>query len=168
MNKEIEKKFLVDLDKLNFISFKDRAFSEIIQGYLLDFNFRLRQILTFDSSHILLNIEYFQTIKIDKKENDNSILVRDEFEHLVDKDFFSCFWPLVKENILRKIRYNINFNGKKVSIDFFKNQHEGLVIAEIEFPNIKEAKDFKPFDWMIKDVSNDKKYQNYYLATQKK
>ncbi|NLP34951.1 MAG: adenylate cyclase, partial [Clostridiales bacterium] len=39
-----------------------------------------------------------------------------------------------------------------------------LIFAEVEFPDEKAADEFIPPEWFGKDLSNDKRFSNYYLS----
>jgi CYTH domain-containing protein len=62
-------------------------------------------------------------------------------------------------NTLHKIRYNVEIDSLKWEIDQYKN---GLLVAELENPpenyNIPES-----FGTYV-DVTNEKKYKNWYMA----
>ena len=42
-----------------------------------------------------------------------------------------------------------------------------LIIAEVEFPTLEEAKSFTPPEWFAKDVTGDYHYSNSYLSQKK-
>ena len=51
-----------------------------------------------------------------------------------------------------------------VEIDVYSGQHEGLVVAEVEFPDEDSARRFEVPDWLGEDVSHDPRYSNQLLA----
>ncbi len=63
-----------------------------------------------------------------------------------------------------KRRYRIPYGAYTIELDVFSGAHEGLVIAEVEFPSLAEAEAFAPPSWFGADVSLDPRYKNSYLA----
>lgn len=51
-----------------------------------------------------------------------------------------------------------------LAIDIFSGELEGLAYLEIEFESEEEANNFKSYDWVIKDVTDDENYKNGHLA----
>lgn len=159
-NKEIERRFWVDIDKIPNLSKHD--YLDISQGYangLGDYQFRLRQIINMTPIGPPIGEQYTQTIK------SYGNLVRDEFEISLLKPQFSELWPLCSENILHKCRYTLKMNDSyKIELDIFKNNLSGLVLAEVEFSTIEEAEKYIPEEWFGYEVTNDSFFKNYNLA----
>lgn len=63
-----------------------------------------------------------------------------------------------------KRRYRIPFGQYMIELDVFSGQHQGLILAEVEFPNTAEADAFVPPAWFGEDVSQDPRYRNVALA----
>lgn len=141
--KEIERKFLVDLKKINLKSLKKE---KIIQGYLsTDPVIRVR----------IKNNKAFLTIKgpgqISRLELEYSIPIKDAKK------------LLKLTNIkVEKTRYLYPFEGKTWEIDIFLGANKGLAMAEIELKSIKEK--FKKPDFVLKEVSLENKFSNAQLA----
>ena len=134
---EIERKFLLDFEWRNL--FKDYTFSKIEQGYMCD-RVRIRT----------QGMKGFITIK------DKSTLSRMEYEYEIP---FVEAVKLIKmcDHKIKKIRYEVfDYKIKKYCfIDVFKDDNDGLVIAEIEFDDMIEIN--KTPDWVGIDVTRDLK-----------
>lgn len=144
---EIERKFLVSSIPDNLSSYKCRV---IEQGYLnTDPVVRVRKD----------NDEYYLTYKgrgMLSREEYNLPLNKDAYEHLIKK---------ADGNVITKKRYEIpDGKGYTVELDIFEGVFEGTVLAEVEFPSIKEADSYVPLSWLSKDVTNDKQYHNSNMS----
>ncbi len=96
--------------------------------------------------------KYFLTAKTSGK------MKRKEFEKKIDKETFIELKKL-KEKTTEKIRLTKRLNEKPIFIDYYPKY--SLIIAEMEFPSIKEAKAFKTH---MKEITNEEKYKNINLA----
>jgi len=68
-------------------------------------------------------------------------------------------------NMIYKTRYLIPCqDGLTIELDVFEGLLSGLVFVEVEFSDIKEAKEFVPPDWFGKELSEDKRFSNYHLS----
>lgn len=155
MGKEIERKFLVDVENLNFT--KDLikcSITEIVQGYLSDDKqkvIRIRLTKTFKNAA-------FITIK--------SIVTgisRDEFEYEIPYDDGLELIKLCNK-LIEKTRYKYYpvENLKSCwEIDVFKGNNEGLIVAEIELENDDDVF-YKP-DWILEEVTGEQEYYNSNL-----
>lgn len=151
MGKEIERKFLVDVDKWNFKG----SITEIIQGYLSE------------DKHKVIRIRLVKTFKncayITIKSTETGIS-RDEFEYEIP---YKDGLELIKlcDKLIEKTRYKyypvVNLDSCW-EIDVFKGDNEGLVIAEIELEN-EDSVFYKP-DWIFEEVTNKSRYYNNFLA----
>lgn len=68
--------------------------------------------------------------------------------------------------ILEKTRYRIPMGGTGLTIelDEFHGAYEGLILAEVEFPDETQAMAFEPPDWFGEDVTFSGEYQNSRLS----
>lgn len=64
-----------------------------------------------------------------------------------------------------KTRFVFKYNDQVFELDVFKNALKGLAILEIELPSITTKVELPPFLKMIKEVTEDKKYNNFSLAS---
>ena len=161
MGKEIEKKFLIRTLPKNLEQYEQK---EIEQGYLCTSPIvRIRKsnedyILTYKSKlGIASDAENVSGAKINQEVE--LPLTKEGYEHLKEK---------IDGYLITKTRYIIPLeNGLKVELDIFKGQLDGLIFAEVEFPNEEAAQNFTSPKWLGENVSLDKRYSNYYLSTMK-
>jgi adenylate cyclase len=146
MAKEIERKFLVDKDKLPPLSNPQN----IIQGYIPSSNATVRVRINNDKAFLTLK---GKTKGISRSEFEYPIPIEDAKDILDEL----CIKPYIE-----KKRYNIHIGKHIWEIDVFEGQHEGLIVAEIELSSEDEA--FEKPSWVIKDVSHDYRYKNAYLV----
>lgn len=152
MAQEIERKFLVKGD-LSFIRGKRDATSALIeQTYLASTDneeVRLRSICTGE----------FKTYVLTVKSGEG--LIRKEFEVSISEELyekmlsFSSFKPLVKERI------SFIEDGYKIEVDIYKDFN--FIIAEVEFKDESEAKDYNVPDWFGEEKTYNKRYKNKTL-----
>jgi CYTH domain-containing protein len=148
MHKEIERKFLVNSD-----DYKDQAQCQynIIQGFLNKDKNRTVRIRIKDNKG-------FITVKGISSENGLSRL---EWEKEIKQDDAKDLLQLCEKPLLVKTRFEILFKGKLYEVDEFHENHQGLVIAEIELK--KESESFEKPDWLGKEVTGNKAYYNSQL-----
>lgn len=143
MSLEIEHKYLVAND-----SFKTNAISvtNIRQGYLardIDATVRVR----------VAGKRAFLTVK-----TRNAGCVRKEFEYEIPRDEGIELLKICKGEIIEKDRYLTPFGGFDWEIDVFRNQPEGIVLAEIELPAADTPYPLPPF--VGKNVTGEPEYYN--------
>jgi 8-oxo-dGTP diphosphatase len=145
---EVERKFLVDRRPGELDDAPRRRLS---QGYLVtgDVEVRLRRA----------DDETFLTIKA------GAGLVRAEEEMPIDADRFDRLWPLTEGRRIEKVRHLVAHGGRTIEVDVYGGAHEGLVVAEVEFPHEDEARAWAPPDWLGADVTGDPAYSNAQLAS---
>ena len=71
--------------------------------------------------------------------------------------------PAGQGRSIDKIRYSIPFNNRTIELDVFKGNLNGLIIAEIEFSSINEAKKFQKLPWMLVEVTDNSNFKNRNL-----
>jgi adenylate cyclase len=148
MGKEIERKYLIDIDKWDKAD--KPAGSHFRQGYLVtDPNKTIRVRITDTTG--------FLTIKgisqgASRLEYEYEIPLAEARELL---DNFS-----VSELI--KIRYEIAYKGKTWEVDEFLGDNAGLFVAEIELENENEEVELP--EWVTTEVTEDQKYYNSNLT----
>ena len=146
---EIERKYLIDKNKIPFQP-SDFPCRRIEQGYLCtEPVVRVRRdqddyILTYKSKGLMAREEY------------NLPLTREAYLHLKAK---------ADGTIISKTRYKIPLTDVlTIELDVFDAPFEGLVLAEVEFPDEKMANDFIPPDWFGEDVTFSPAYHNSTLS----
>ncbi len=148
MPKEIERKFLVDLDKVPLPS----SGIEIKQGYL----------------PLSENVKTVVRVRVKGKEAFISVkgmnigATRQEFEYTIPMaEALEMLDSLCQRPLIEKTRYEIIAGKHLWEIDIFHGDNKGLVVAEIELADENE-----PFDrpnWLAQEVTDDPKYYNSNL-----
>lgn len=156
---EIERKFLVNIDKLpdlnSLIHYK-------IEQFYTDFNpiERYRKVIHDDNY-----IQYFITIKR------QSGLIREEEEYAVSEIDYKGGLSCIKSNIIKKERYEFVIDKENeliAEIDFFEKlvdkKGNKLITVEVEFDTEKDALNFIPLDWFGEELTYDEYYKNNNLS----
>jgi len=157
--KEIERKFLIkkptieEIEKLGYISK-----TNIIQTYLYcegnDIERRIRQRGTKEDG-----FSFYYTEKSDigygiRIENENKISPEEYISYLAEAD--------TTLHQISKVRYCFIYDNKYFEMDLYPFSSE-YAIVEIELNDINEEFEFPPLR-LIKEVTDDKRYKNNYLA----
>lgn len=151
---EIERKFAVvkipnDLDKYEK--------KEIEQGYLcIKPTVRIRKS----------NDEYTLNYKWKQKGLEEKIAIQNiEYTMPLTQENYEILLKKIENNLIIKDRYKIPVkDGLTVELDVFHGHLEGLVFAEVEFPDIESAENFDKPDWLGKDLCFDKRFDNTLLS----
>lgn len=91
--------------------------------------------------------------------------VNEEVELPLTESSFATLLKKVEGRVIEKTRYLIPYREYLIELDVFEGELSGLYFAEVEFPDGEHADSFEPPEWFDRDVSNDKRYRNSYLAT---
>ena len=146
MAKEIERKFLIDINKWP----ENQKGILYQQGYLA---------IT-DKGIIRVRIkEKLSTLTVKSKSTGIS---RDEFEYEIPIDEAKNLLELCQNDIIIKTRYKVMCNNKLWDVDEFHGKNKGLWIAEIELK--REDEKFEQPDWIKKEVTGNKNYYNAFLS----
>lgn len=144
---EIERKFLIKTLPDNLSDFPAHT---IEQGYLCTCPVvRIRRqddsyILTYKSKGMMTREEY------------NLPLTKEAYEHLK---------PKTDGIFIEKTRYVIPIeNHLNIELDIFHGAHEGLVLAEVEFPDEDTANKYQPPAWFSEEVTFSSEYHNSSLS----
>ncbi|WP_262691270.1 CYTH domain-containing protein [Kordiimonas aestuarii] len=143
---EIERKFLVDKTRLKL----PRKFKSVEQGYLMRAESRSLRVRKIDGDYIL-------TLKIGKGAR------RVEIERPLGKAEGVALISKVLDPLIVKKRYAVKCDGHVWDVDVFKGENKGLVLAEIELEDEDEA--FTRPDWVTREVTGDRLFQNSTLAS---
>lgn len=153
---EIERKYLVKTLPENLSQYSHK---KIEQGYLCHKpTIRIRKsnedyILTYKS-----RLETEPGIK-------NSPLVNHEVELPLTKEAYHTLCQKTDHNMITKTRYLIPLrDGLTAELDVFEGFLKGLVMVEVEFPDLETADRFTAPDWFGKDLSGDRRFTNYQLS----
>ena len=145
---EIERKFLVDAEKISALNLTGGE--KIFQGYLsTDKNKTVRVRVK--------NNRGFLTVK-----SANVGIVRKEFEYEIPVADAEEILKLCAPNVLQKVRYKVEYAGKIFEVDIFSGRHQGLILAEVELNSPTEIVDLP--DWIGEEVSDNPKYYNSNLT----
>jgi adenylate cyclase len=91
---------------------------------------------------------------------------REEREIKLTPKQFAALWPATAGRRLRKVRYDIPWRNLVIEIDVYRGKHSGLVVAEVEFPDLATCREFKPPPWFGREVTGQKRYSNVRLANE--
>lgn len=143
---EIERKFLIDSVPESLEGYTKK---KIEQAYLsTEPVIRVRQMddkyfLTYKSKGMMARVE------------EEFPLTREAYEHLKAK---------ADGRVITKNRYCIPYEQWTIELDCFLGELEGMMLAEVEFASVEEAKEFVMPSWFKKDVTFEKEYHNSYLS----
>lgn len=144
---EIERKYLINTIPFNL---NDYPHHEIEQAYLnTNPVIRVRRqdddyYLTYKSKGLMAREEY------------NLPLNAEAYQHLLEK---------ADGNILTKTRYEIPLGDHlTIELDIFHGKFDGLILAEVEFPNMEDAESFTPPEYFGEDVTFSTEYHNSTLS----
>ena len=146
MGIEIERKFLIDTEKLGTL---ENGY-QIKQGYIQTVDYTTVRVRIRDK-------DAFLTIK-GKSEG----ATRLEFEYPIPlKDANDMLDNLCQTSFIDKTRYLLKHEGHVWEIDIFEGENKGLVVAEIELKSEDEAFTFP--NWVTQEVTDDNRYFNSNL-----
>jgi len=146
---EIERKFLVV--STDFIN---EAFAQkrIVQAYLNSNPERSVRIRIKEGKGFLTIKGQGNETGITRLEWETEIPVKDAEKLLI----------ICEDGIIDKTRYEVKVGKHLFEVDVFKDENEGLIVAEIELKSEDETFE-KPY-WLGQEVTNDKRYYNSYLS----
>lgn len=138
----------------------------------------------FESPCVLLEQAYVQTspvIRVRKKamiENSlptnpsfiltvksSGMMTRQEFELPLLQNEYEELLQKASGNIITKRRYLHKLpDNFLLELDVFEGIFEGLIIAEIEFPDEETAKNYTPPTYLVEEVTFDRRFHNSNLS----
>jgi CYTH domain-containing protein len=153
--KEIERKWLIDKDKIPYnLKGNNVDVFDIQQTYIcFDPEMRVRNYNNGQA--------YEMTVKLNMTRDG---LVRDETNYEITKEQYDNLVKKKEGNTIHKTRYQFYEDGEVIAIDIFHDDLDGLAYMEIEFASIEESNAYGNPDWVIKDVTADINYKNGHLA----
>jgi CYTH domain-containing protein len=146
---EIERKFLIDQLPRGLQRYPHK---EIAQGYLA---------VGRDKAHVRLRRAgraYSLTFKR------GPARAREEREIHLSPEQFSILWPATAGARLTKSRFYVPYKKLTIEIDIYHGSNEGLMVAEVEFPDVRTYHEFRPPDWLGDEVTGANRYSNVKLA----
>ncbi len=146
MAQEIERKFLVDREKIEL-----PAHGLVIrQGY----------VPTASKTAVRVRIKgecAYLTLK-----GESRGAVRAEFEYSIPlEDAIQMLDQFCEGPMIDKTRYEIHIGDHMWEVDLFTGENEGLMVAEIELATEDEL--FEQPEWVVKEVTDDPRYYNANL-----
>ncbi len=115
---------------------------------------------TIEQAYLCTDSEYYLTYK------GRGLLAREEYNLPLHEAAYRHLLPKADGIILTKKRYRIPLDGTSlvIELDVFSGAYEGLMLAEVEFPDEEAALAFTPPVWFGRDVTFTGEYQNSRLA----
>ena len=108
-------------------------------------------------------VKYTHTIKAKGKETE--IFSITELEKEITEEQFEEVKPFKGSNIIEKYRVIIPLeDGLKAEVDIFEKKLKGLIIVEVEFESVEQAKTFKMPSWFEKEVPHNE-FSNRKMST---
>lgn len=159
---EIERKYLIKKESIPFCP-ADYPCRHIEQGYLCTAPVvRIRRdnddyFLTYKSKGLMVREEY------------NLPLTGDAYEHLKSKAdgriIVKKRYVIPLTDAIEPAAAHASDTGLYIELDFFEEDFEGLILAEIEFPDKESADRFTPPVWFGEDVTFSSRYHNSTLSS---
>lgn len=163
MKQEIERKYTI---KQFPEELKINKILEIEQVYLYRDNFtnlRVRKIIKPKEG----TRQFIYTVKTKgdiEYTNNNPIARKYEIENEITEEEYNKLKKTKISNVIKKTRLIIPIEQElKVEIDIYYEYLEGLLIAEVEFPNLEMANTFKKPNWLGEELGY-KEFSNRRLA----
>ena len=149
---EIERKFLVASDGWKKHTLVNKV--PIEQGYIDTAGTSTVRVRVTDS-------QAFMTIKGAARG-----LTRNEFEYEIPHDDGVQLIKMCEKPTVKKTRHYVVDNNQQLwEVDTFRGTNRGLVLAEIELESEKQPVNIP--QWIGKEVTQDERYRNTALATNK-
>ncbi len=146
---EIERKFLVKGDAYKAIAFNH---TEIVQGYIVSGGGRSVRVR-------IRGQKAYLTIK---GASNADGLSRYEFETEIPLDEAHEMMKLCEPGVIRKTRWLVKASdGHVFEVDEFKDDNEGLVMAEVELKSEDEG--FEKPDFIGREVTGDRRFYNSHM-----
>ena len=147
---EIERKYLID-KKMLPTDYKDQPHSELEQAYIItDPVLRIRR----------KDDEYILTYK------SSGLMSRQEIEMPLTKEAYDNLIKKTEGAVISKTRYRIpEKDDLTIELDIFHKAFEGLILAEVEFPDEDMANAYIPPAWFSKDVTMENTFHNSRLSS---
>ena len=83
-----------------------------------------------------------------------SNLSRETEKQEISREDFDVFKKSASKSIIRD-SYKIS-DTPNITIKIYRGDYEGLIRVEVEFSSEEEAKNFQPYDWMGKEITDTK------------
>ena len=91
-------------------------------------------------------------------------LIREEVTVPLDPAAFEDLWALTAGRQVVKTRHLVAHGAVTLEVDVYAGSLEGLVVAEVEFPDVPSAEAFTPPPWFDEELTGDPAWSNAHLA----
>lgn len=81
----------------------------------------------------------------------------------IEETDFDQLWALSSAS-LEKTRTRMPFGALTIEVDRYADRLAALIVAEVEFQSLDDAKAFRPPAWFSREVTGDRRYSNAELA----
>ena len=92
------------------------------------------------------------------------MMAHEEYELPLSEAAFRHLSEKIDGSPIVKTRYRIPLAPYTVELDVFEGRHEGIWMAEVEFPTVEEALAFVPPAWFGPEVTHDHRYHNSWMS----
>lgn len=147
---EIERKFLLREDIP--LPSSDHV-DHIRQSYLVSDGPLVVRVRVIDDERAILGI---------KVAHEESISIRSEYEYEIPLEEALEMMSAAATVPIVKQRHIIEIGPRKWEVDFFEEDNEGLIVAEVELPSPETPLPLP--EWIGREVTGDKRYTNGSLA----
>ncbi len=153
---EIERKFLLYLfpdEEIANGSLQIVSEQRIEQTYLAidtQQELRVRKMMNLRNE----DVQYTHTFK------KGTGIIREEIEYEISSGLYEKLIHQLKLKPLIKNRTTVTYKETGMIMEMDRYDLLPLIIVEVEFSNIEDAREFKPLDWFGPDVSTEKQYSN--------
>ncbi|TLX16732.1 CYTH domain-containing protein [Rhizobium sp. MHM7A] len=151
MAKEIERKFLVDLEMIK----------PVLEASSKRYHLRQYYIVASKELAIRLRVENNQRVVLAIKSGTNPMEMN-EIEFVLPWDEYEHRRKEMVGIEISKLRHYVEFDGRTWEIDVFSGDLDGLTVAEIECDDAAEISNFP--EWVTKEVTFDTRFKNARLA----
>jgi CYTH domain-containing protein len=93
-------------------------------------------------------------------------LVRGEEEFAIEPERFERLWAMTAGRRVVKTRHEVPLGDLVAEVDVYAGDLDGLLTAEVEFPDEASARAFVAPEWLGRDVTDDPRYGNRVLAVE--
>lgn len=93
------------------------------------------------------------------------MMAREEYNLALNRDAYYHLKEKADGNVIEKTRFKIPLpGGLTAELDLFDGFLKGMILAEVEFPDLETAGNFTPPEWFGEDVTMNPRYHNSNLS----
>jgi CYTH domain-containing protein len=90
--------------------------------------------------------------------------VREETEIELEPEQADALWPLTEGRRVSKVRYRVEEAGMTIEVDVYRNELDGLSVAEVEFSSEDDADRYELPGWLGRELTGEREFDNDVLA----